>query len=148
MTWLRRIFWFGTIAYWAVLFVVTHLPPERVPHMPGTITDKEVHALAYFLLSFALGVTLIVSLPGRRWIPLFVVAVAMAYGAIDERTQLFVGRACELGDWIADVAGAGVAAVILVIVQFFVKPRPLPVGRQLIAGFEGIIPPTAAGEAR
>jgi VanZ family protein len=148
MTWLRRIFWFGTIAYWIALFVLTHLPPQQAVHIPGTFTDKQVHAVAYLLLSLALGVTLTVSLPGRRWIPMFVVAAAMAYGAIDERTQLFVGRDCELNDWLADVTGACIAAVLLVVIRFFLKPRQLSVGQQLIAGFEGIIPASARGEAR
>ena len=146
MTWLRCIFWIGTVAYWAVLFYVTHLPPSEVK-MPGTFSDKQLHFAAYAVLSLSLGVTLMVTLPGRRWIPVYVVAAAMAYGAIDERTQLFVGRSCELDDWLADTAGACAAAVLLLAVQWFVKPRPLPVGRQLIAGFDGVVPPSAAAES-
>ena len=147
MTWLRILFAVGTLAYWGTLFYLTHLPPERVT-IPGRFTDKELHFAAYAALSLALGMTLLVTLPRTRWIPLYLVAIGMAYGAIDERTQLFVGRSCELGDWLADVAGASAAAFVIFIVQLFVRSRPLPVGRQLMAGFDGIVPATAAGEAR
>lgn len=143
MTWLRVIFWIGTICYWALLFALTHLPPATI-HEPTSITDKQAHFIAYAVLSFSVGITLMVTLPGRRWIPLFVIAMAMAYGAIDERTQPMFGRDCELGDWIADALGAVSAAVVLLLIGLFVKPRSLSVGRQLIAGFDGVVPPSAA----
>jgi VanZ family protein len=146
MTWLRVIFWIGTICYWGVLFALTHLPPSKI-HEPTSITDKQAHFIAYAVLSFSVGATLMVTLPGRRWIPLFVIAMAMAYGAIDERTQPMFGRDCELGDWIADTLGAVSAAVLLFVVGYFVRPRPVAVGRQLMAGFDGVVPPSAA-EAR
>jgi VanZ family protein len=137
------MFWTGAILYWIALCVMTHLPPGQV-HIPRVFTDKQIHFAAYMMLSLVLGGAMMVTLPGRRWVPLYVIAVAMAYGAVDERTQLFVGRECELGDWIADVSGASAAAVVLFVAQFFLKSRQVPVGRQLIAGFEGVIPPSAA----
>src|SRR4051812_14758594 len=146
MTRLRVIFWIGTILYWGLLFTLTHLPPSKI-HEPTSLTDKQCHFIAYAVLSFSVGVTLMVTLPGRRWIPLFVIALAMAYGAIDERTQPMFGRDCELGDWIADSLGSVAAAVVLFVIAFFVKPRQVPVGRQLIAGFDGAAPSSAA-EAR
>ena len=148
MTWIRRIFWLGTICYWVLLLTLTHMPASKV-HVPGMLTDKQCHFLAYFGLSFGLGLTLLMTLPGKRWVPFYVIAVAMAYGAIDERTQLLVGRDCELGDWYADVAGACSAGVLLFIVGLFIKSRrPISTGRHLIAGFDGIVPPSAAAEAR
>jgi VanZ family protein len=142
---LRNIFWIGSIFYWCFLCVLTHLPPSAIREPQGFwLTDKQAHFIAYFVLSFSVGITLMVTLPGRRWIPLFVIALAMAYGAIDERTQPMFGRDCELGDWVADTLGSVAAAAGLFVVSFFIRPRPVSVGRQLIGGFDGTVPPSAA----
>jgi VanZ family protein len=96
------------IAYWLVLIVGTHLP--RIPQAVSfNIADKILHFVAYCGLTF--GACLAWRLQRPRYASLswrhygavlLVVAVA---GAIDEVTQPYVGRACELLDWVADVAG-------------------------------------------
>jgi VanZ family protein len=118
----RNILLILTGAYWVVLFVLTHLPRSRLPHGPSN--DKLNHFLAYLVLAFLIGATLWQAFPARRrWIPLLVVAAAMAYGAFDEFTQIAVGRDCELNDWLADVSGAAFAGAGLYLLQIYFVRR-------------------------
>ena len=123
MTLARRILWSMTVSYWAVLFVMTHTPPAQMPKGPAS--DKLMHFLAYLVLSFLLGTTLYLALPGqRRRLALLVLLAGAAYGALDELTQPLAGRFCEFNDWLADLAGVvTVAAVLFVLVRLFPPDR-------------------------
>lgn len=90
----------------ASAFVVTHMPPPKVPARP-LINDKVLHFTGFA----ALGIVGIWRLTGdsRRITGLAAMAsfVGLAlYGVIDEATQPYFGRSCEFGDWVADVCGA------------------------------------------
>src|SRR4051812_30181633 len=118
MTYLRRILWGLTIAYWAIMFVSTHLPPKNLPNIG--VNDKLEHFFAYGLLSGMMGVTLWVAFPTSRWVsrlPLLIVVGAAAYGAFDELTQPLTHRTCDIHDWFGDCAGALTAALVLFALQ-------------------------------
>lgn len=71
--------------------------------------DKAFHAIAFFILV----------LPGamvHRWAFLWLVPLAIAFGAAIELVQPYFGRSRELGDLYADIAGifAGVLAGTLI----------------------------------
>jgi VanZ family protein len=116
MVWLRRISWFLTAAYWALLCTLTHLPPEEIAKAPQ-FWDKAEHGLAYFLLSVLLGASLMFTFPERRTIPLWVLTIGLVYGALDEIFQPLVRRDAELLDWVADACGVWSAVVILWLLQ-------------------------------
>ena len=119
---LRRVLWVLTAVYWAVLFTLTHLPPNRVPHGPSN--DKLQHFGAYFVLSLMLGATLWVALPPkRRLLPVIIFVVAALYGAFDEFTQIPVGRDAEFMDWCADISGAAAAGLIFFVVHALFSRR-------------------------
>ena len=122
MVWLRRISWFLTAAYWALLCTLTHLPPEEIAKAPH-FWDKAEHGLAYFLLSVLLGASLMFTFPERRSIPLWVLAIGLTYGALDEIFQPLVRRDAELLDWVADACGVWSAVVILWLLQRTFIPR-------------------------
>lgn len=99
------------VLVWVTAFVATHIPVDKLP--TGHLSDKTLHFLGYFILCCLLVLVLAsrsLPRPKRVCIAIFVMA---AYGAIDELTQLLVGRSASVGDWIADVLGA-VAAVLFV----------------------------------
>ena len=103
--------------YWIALIVATHLPPTT-PFLPGQTIDKLVHALVYTLLAgllasaweLAAGVLMLRHL-FWTWV---VVAV---YGALDEITQIPVGRECSFWDWSADAIGAVIGLALFVAVR-------------------------------
>jgi VanZ family protein len=119
MVWIRWIAWVLAAGYWIALFVVTHLPPERVARAPH-IWDKAEHFLAYFLLALLLGTALMLTFPRRRKIPVWVLLIGFVYGAVDEVVQPLVQRDAELADWIADALGVWTAVLILWLLRKFV----------------------------
>ncbi|HYO11506.1 MAG TPA: VanZ family protein [Tepidisphaeraceae bacterium] len=108
---LARACWVLVLLYWAAMFGLTHLPTPRLPYVP--VTDKTAHFVAYFLLGA--GLYTAVYLRGQRGagdVAVVVLTTLIAYGAVDEWTQLLVNRSCERADWFADVAGAATAVAI------------------------------------
>ena len=108
---LRLTAWCLTAAYWVIIFVLTHLPPSNLPRVH--VSDKTAHLVSYGLLSAGLFVSL--SLTGLRAsrAAIFVLLIAMGYGAFDEWSQRFVSRTSELDDWLADVGGALIAVGVM-----------------------------------
>jgi len=116
---LRKRFWVWAPAllYLALITVVSHIRLGTV-HLAGlTYGDKIAHGIEYALLCLLVfRVVRIARRPRlRRWAPLAALALASAYGAIDEWHQGFVGRDCDLGDWLADTIGAAAVAVALMV---------------------------------
>ncbi len=112
------LLWLGC---WAGLFVLTHIPVPKGVRVP-TGGDKVIHLFAYFALA-TLGGRAAVSRGVRvsgRWIILWTVVYAV-FGAIDELTQglSFVNRTTSFADWVADMVGLLLAAVLL-----WVYPNP------------------------
>jgi VanZ family protein len=108
MEYVRRIVWGMTAAYWLGLFVLTHIP--TVPPVIVPVTDKTVHFIGYFVLAW-LGYASL-RLAGWKQPGTIVLAVGLAYGAMDEWLQIPVGRSCELADWYADAAGVAAAVAL------------------------------------
>ena len=101
-----RIATLSVVVYWIVLATATH-----VPRLPSGVSlphgDKAAHYLAYAILAFLLSWAWATR---HAYFPkglLFALVVAIAYGAIDELTQIPVpGRYGEWYDWGADALGA------------------------------------------
>jgi VanZ family protein len=101
---LRIVAGVALAGYWLALVIGTHLPalPSVVPLEDS---DKVLHFLAYA------GLAMLVTINGalRRtlgWPHWFVIAGLLAlFGALDEVTQIPVGRHCDFRDWLADAAG-------------------------------------------
>jgi len=106
-------------AVWALLIEVMILWPN-VPEVPQGWTilwpdfikmDKLVHAGLFAVLSWLLVRVLVVE--ARPWWMAF--ALASAFGVFTEVQQHFIpSRAMELGDFLADAAGAALGLVAFV----------------------------------
>lgn len=90
------------------LLTATHLPPNSML-LPAEAhnLDKVFHFTAYAILAGLLATTWqfssgILSARHLRWVWC---AVAV-FGALDELTQISVGRDCSIWDWSADALGA------------------------------------------
>jgi VanZ family protein len=106
------LLWTPVFVVMAAIFAVSSL---HQPPMPGGVSDKWAHTLAYF----ALGVTVMRAVAGglsRRVTPrtaLIAIAIAALYGVTDEVHQAFVpGRTPDVTDLAADIVGALLAAAI------------------------------------
>lgn len=100
--------WLWPLAIAALIFAASSRPTVAGPRIPHF--DKVVHFAVYGLLAT------LVCRQGRGWRAAgLAVLVVSAYGATDEWHQSYVpGRSTELADWIADTAGAALAAALYV----------------------------------
>ena len=98
--------WLPVIVYMAGIFYVSSL--HQAP-LPGNVSDKSAHGLAYVGLGLLTTRASARGLPARlSWrAALMAVAIVSAYGASDELHQLFVpGRTADIYDLFADMTGA------------------------------------------
>lgn len=98
--------------YWLALVAGTHVPAE-FPALPSGRADKLAHFVAYAVLAGLLAMTWQRSagwLTGRhlRWAWI----VLVVYAALDELTQIPVGRTASALDWAADALGALVGLML------------------------------------
>lgn len=110
-----RIASLALVAYWALIFTLTHLPSRTLPKLDWS--DKVYHSMAFFGLAFLLAwaIPKRSSKLGRHLI--FTFCIAVTYATLDELTQNFIpGRTCDVWDVVADACGAsiGLAAYVLV----------------------------------
>lgn len=121
--WFRWLIWTTTAIYWLACIYMTH-----VPHPPGftdVVTwDKLKHFCGFGLLASLLYLSLWV----KGWSPsntvLALIVVLAIYGALDERTQPWTGRDCDIHDWYADVCGTLFAALCWTTLRTMVKQMP------------------------
>jgi VanZ family protein len=103
--------------YWIALVIGTHLPPAAVK-LPHDQSDKLWHFGGYLGLAFLLAAAWQAS-SGRlngRHLRLLWGAIAV-FAALDEVTQLLVGRDASVGDWLADVLGAAIGLIVFRALQ-------------------------------
>jgi len=112
--------WLLLLAYWSLLFTSTHIP--RPPHLQIYGRDVTLHFTAYLILTILFWLVRYgKSRPSLRQGKMyFLLLVVGCYGAIDEMTQHFVGRYCDFGDWLSDMAGCSAALVLLFFMRRWV----------------------------
>jgi VanZ family protein len=103
--------WILLGAYSIALLTGTHWPKLPRIDVPGK--DKTLHVVAYAILA---GLLLNVLAKGTRLargvqIAAAAVAIVAVAGALDEWTQPYFGRTCDLLDWLADMAGAASVSI-------------------------------------
>ena len=109
------------VGYWLALVIGTHIP--RTPHVIMSLgtSDKVLHFSAY--AGLALLVCLYWSLDRTFGVrqALGVVLLLSAFGAVDEVTQIPVGRECDRYDWLADVSGTLLGISIFLAARAIVR---------------------------
>ena len=106
--------------YWPTLFVLTHIPVMAFARRTG-MSDKTMHFLAYMVLMCLvwLAVSPYEKVRWRRARVWLVLAAVVWYGAFDEWLQGRVGRSVDVHDFMADLAGAVAALLILSLLEFW-----------------------------
>jgi len=106
--------------YWPTIFILAHIPIPQVVYR-ARVSDKSLHFLVYLILVFLLWFAIN---PDRRvnwrkagvW---WILLVVVWYGAFDEWLQGYVGRSCNVMDFLADLVGALTSLVLLSIFSFW-----------------------------
>lgn len=92
--------------YWLLLVVSTHLPPEAAT-TAESFNDKLLHFTAYAVLAFLAAAVWRVT--RRRYGPVAAMVLLpclLVVAALDEATQPYFDRSCDLHDWCSDAVGA------------------------------------------
>jgi VanZ family protein len=112
----RRFLGVAVAVYWTTLLIATHVPvPGSTDSIPGA--DKAAHFVGYGVLGLL--VTLWIALRRRLRVHhlLLIIVGLAAYAALDELLQVPVGRTCDLADWMWDVIGSCVGALLIALVS-------------------------------
>lgn len=101
------------VIFWMTMFVGTHLPRVPMPHVSNI--DKLFHFGGFAGLSFLMAWAIPTQYGRPRWNVLVAALVSVGYAAIDEFSQIPVGRTADVLDWLADTAGviAGLSAYLV-----------------------------------
>lgn len=101
--------------YLVIAFSMTHTRAGEIDNLQDFLSDYILHAIGYCILG-VLSVWVVLTQHGgltpRRFLAVYL--AILIYATIDERTQPWVGRACELTDWLADAFGALIGMMIAV----------------------------------
>jgi len=112
----KKLAWIPLGIYWPVLFVGTHIPLANVEL---GASDKLLHFSSYLVLTVLFWLARFgTSRPSLFRARVYKVILLFAlYGMLDEVTQKFVHRHCDLADWIADMGGCLGAVVLLWVLR-------------------------------
>lgn len=126
--WLRRGVWIATIVFWCACVYMTHVP--KPPDFTNVIrSDKLKHFCGYGTLATFLYFSLWINGVNWRRAAILIIVVLAIYGALDERTQPWFGRDCDIHDWYADMIGVISALIFWTIIRltFIASKKPTPV---------------------
>lgn len=108
------------LVYWLGIFTLTHIPIPQLVYKAG-VSDKGLHFLAYFILVFLLwfAVSPDKKVNWRRATAWWVLLVVVWYGVADEVLQGFVGRSCDVMDFLWDLAGTLTGLILFSFLTFW-----------------------------
>jgi len=115
----RKLVIIALLFYWPTLFVLGHIPIPQLVYK-AQVSDKTLHLVAYLILVFLLWFAVS---PDKKvkwgkaavW---WVFLITTGYGAIDELLQKYVGRGCDINDFLADVAGVVGGLILFSFLRF------------------------------
>jgi VanZ family protein len=108
------------VLYWITLVVLTHIPIPKLVYQ-AQVSDKWLHFLGYINLVFLLWFTIYPESRVNwrsRWAWLILLA-AVVYGGLDELSQPYFDRSCDIEDFIANAAGIMAGLVIFTFLSFW-----------------------------
>ena len=108
------------LVYWPSLFVLAHMPIPKLVRQ-ADMSDKTLHALAYFILVFLLWGTVrpYQRVNWRKATVWLILAVVVWYGVMDEWLQGYTGRSPDVKDFVADLIGAGASLILLTFLSLW-----------------------------
>ncbi len=111
--WPRWAYWLPAAGWALTIFILSAQP--RLPKPPGSLSDKDAHAVAYGVLAaaclFGLAQGRLRAVTAGR--AMLAAILAAVYGLTDEWHQSFVpGRDADVYDLVADAVGASAVAAL------------------------------------
>jgi VanZ family protein len=106
--------------YWPGLFILAHIPIPQLVYK-AHVADKSLHILAYMVLVFLLwfAISPDKKVNWRKAIAWWILLVVVWYGVIDEVLQGYVGRSCDVTDFLADLSGTFAGLILFSFFTFW-----------------------------
>jgi VanZ family protein len=109
------------------IFIESSFPTEAYPKIEFELSDKIIHFGIYFALFLAFYYSFnnqTKYLLLNKYSLFMALAFTSIYGASDELHQYFVpGRSCDIFDWLADVVGAILGVIFILIYKKYSKTK-------------------------
>ena len=111
-----RIAIVALFGYWVLLFIGTHLPPNKLLASMHQ-TDKVLHLCAFAGLAFLMAWAIPTNMRKLYRNTLLAAFVTVIYAGLDELLQIPVGRTADWQDFYADCFGIGIGLLVYTLVR-------------------------------
>jgi len=116
----QKLIIISLLLYWPAIFVLAHIPIPQLVYK-AQVSDKMLHLITYLILVFLLWFAVS---PDRRvnwrkaavW---WVFLIMAGYGGVDELLQGYVGRSCDIKDFLANLAGVTGGLILFSFLTFW-----------------------------
>ena len=105
--------------FWTAMFVGTHVPRVSMPHVSHV--DKLFHFGGFTGLAFLMAWAVPTQHGRPRWNVLVAAVASVGYAAVDEFTQIPVGRTADILDWLADTTGVTVGLTAYLVTRTWLQ---------------------------
>jgi hypothetical protein len=106
--------------YWAILTLLEHIPLPQLVNQAG-VSDKWLHFLAYMNLVFFVWFSFFPDAKAdwRKPAVWLILLGVIIYGGLDELTQPYTGRTCDIMDFVSDAEGILGGLIIFAFLPFW-----------------------------
>ena len=116
----QKLIIISLLLYWPAIFVLAHIPIPQLVYK-AQVSDKTLHLVVYLILVFLLWFAVS---PDRRvnwrkaavW---WVFLIMAGYGGVDELLQGYVGRSCDIKDFLANLVGVTGGLILFSFLTFW-----------------------------
>jgi VanZ family protein len=116
----QKLIIISLLLYWPAIFVLAHIPIPQLVYK-AQVSDKTLHLVVYLILVFLLWFAVS---PDRRvnwrkaavW---WVFLIMAGYGGVDELLQGYVGRSCDIKDFLANLVGVSGGLILFSFLTFW-----------------------------
>ena len=116
----QKLIIISLLLYWPAIFVLAHIPIPQLVYK-AQVSDKTLHLVVYLILVFLLWFAVS---PDKKvnwgkaavW---WVFLIMAGYGGVDELLQGYVGRSCDIKDFLANLAGVTGGLILFSFLTFW-----------------------------
>ncbi len=116
----QKLIIISLLLYWPAIFVLAHIPIPQLVYK-AQVSDKTLHLITYLILVFLLWFAVS---PDKKvnwgkaavW---WVFLIMAGYGGVDELLQGYVGRSCDIKDFLANLVGVSGGLILFSFLTFW-----------------------------
>lgn len=116
----QKLIIISLLFYWPAIFVLAHIPIPQLVYK-AQVSDKTLHLVVYLILVFLLWFAVS---PDKKvnwgkaavW---WVFLIMAGYGGVDELLQGYVGRSCDIKDFLANLVGVSGGLILFSFLTFW-----------------------------